>query len=254
MIDIKKAEEEFKNYTSKYNMNESHLYRKVTHTFRVEKICEEIAISLGLNEEEINLAKLIGILHDIARFEQYTIYNTFVDHKSIDHGNLGVEILEKDEHIRKYLETNEYDEIIKKAIYNHNKYSIETNLNEKEELFSKIIRDADKLDIMYQGTCEFWKDNIEDIKKQTISPKVFEQFISEQIIDKRYVQNDLDKVLVNIAFVFDYNFKENYKILKRNNYINKTLNRFNFEKEETKEKMELIRKIANNYIKNKIEN
>ena len=55
-----------------------------------------IASSIGLNEEKINLAKLIGLLHDIARFEQYTRYQTFRDIESIDHGNLGAEILQQD--------------------------------------------------------------------------------------------------------------------------------------------------------------
>ena len=41
---------------------------------------------------------------------------------------------------------DQYDNIIKKAIYNHNKYKIEENLNDVELLHRKIIRDADKLD------------------------------------------------------------------------------------------------------------
>lgn len=96
---------------------------------------KEIAEKLQLNKEDIELATLIGLLHDIARFEQYTKYKTFVDRKSIDHGNLGAEIIEKE--IRKYIETNEYDEIIKKAIKHHNKFAIEEKLTPREELLQK---------------------------------------------------------------------------------------------------------------------
>lgn len=252
MIDIKKAEKEFNNYISKYNMNESNILMKIYHTFRVEEICEKIAISLGLEEEKIRLAKLIGLLHDIARFEQYKRFKTFSDIKSIDHGNFAVEILEKDNYIRKYIETDKYDEIIKKAIYNHNKYSIEANLGKETEMFCKIIRDADKLDIMYLATFELWNEVKESIEKNIISPKVIEQFISKKIINREYVRNDIDRVVVNIAFIFDYNFRENYEIIKKNNYIDKTIDRFNFEKEETRNQIELIRKIANDYIDNQI--
>ena len=254
MIDIKKAEEEFKSYSTNYDMNESHIERKVRHTFRVVGICEKIASSIGINEEKIKLAKLIGLLHDIARFEQYTRYKTYDDLNSIDHANLAVEILRKDDYIRKYIETDQYDEIILKSIEYHNKYAIGNDVNEEEGLFCKIIRDADKLDIMYQATCETWKERINYIEDQEISPKVFEQFIEKQLIDRYNVKNDIDRVVVDIAFIYDYNFKENYKIIKENNYIDKTIERFNFKKDKTKKQMDLIRKIANDYIEEQINN
>ena len=252
MIDIKKAEQEFKNYTSKYDMSQLRLKRKVTHTFRVENICKSIAISLGMNEEEINLAKLIGLLHDIARFEQYTRYKTYDDHKSIDHADFGVEMLEKDNYLRKYVETNKYDSVILKAIQNHNKYSIQENLNEEEKLYCKIIRDADKLDIIYQATCKSWKDNIKDMEKQIVSSKVLEQFFQRQSVNKKDTNYDIDRIVVIVAFIYDLNFKGSYKIIKENNYIDKIINRFNFEKEETRKQIEEIRIIANEDIDNKL--
>lgn len=253
MIDIKKAEEEFKRYSSGYDMNESHIERKVRHTFRVEELCEKIAFSIGMNEEEINLAKLIGLLHDIARFEQYTIYKTYDDHKSIDHGNFGVKILEEKNNIREYIETDKYDNIILKAVEYHNKYSIGKDVNEEEELFCKIIRDADKLDIMYEATCEFWKNEEKIIQKQELNSKVIEQFISKEVIDNRNSTQSIDKIIRIIAFIFDLNFKESFKIIKDNNYIDKIIYRFDYELEKTKNQMEKVRNIANKYINNKLE-
>ena len=46
-----------------------------------------------MSKEDIDLAWLTGLLHDIGRFEQVRRYGTFNDAKSIDHGKLGVEIL-----------------------------------------------------------------------------------------------------------------------------------------------------------------
>lgn len=254
MIDIKKAEEEFKSYSTNYDMNELHIERKVRHTFRVVEICEKIASSIGLNEEKIELAKLIGLLHDIARFEQYTRYKTYDDLKSIDHAELAIEILKKDNYIRKYIQIDKYDNVILKAIKYHNKYSVGNDLNEEERLFCEIIRDADKLDIMYQATCETWEEIIKDIEEQEISPKVYEQFIKNELIDRYNVKNNIDKVVVDIAFIYDYNFKENYKIIKDNKYIDKTVERFNFKKDETRKQIELIKKIANDYIEEQINN
>lgn len=251
MIDIKKAEQEFRNYTSDFDMKESHIERKVRHTFRVEELCEKIAISIGMNEEDINLAKLIGLLHDIGRFKQYTIYSSYADEKTIDHGDFGVEILKKDNYIRKYVETNEYDEIILKAIKNHNKYEIESNLDEKEEMFSKIIRDADKIDIMHEATCEFWKNEEDIINKQQVSTKVMEQFMAKEVVDNKKAKEKIDGVIRTIAFIYDLNFKKSYEIIKENKYIDKIINRFNFENGDTKKQMEEIKKLANEYIDDK---
>ena len=252
MIDIEKAEEEFKIYTSNYNMDESHIVRKVYHTFRVEELCGKIAMSLGLSEEEINVAKIIGLLHDIARFEQYTRYKTYDDFKNIDHGDFGVEILENSSYIRKYIKTEKYDHIILKAIKNHNKYAIGNDVNEREKVFCQIIRDADKLDIIYQATNQMWKDKIEDMEAQVISSKVLQQFLTKQVVDKKYIDYDIDRVVVVFAFIYDFNFNGSYKIIKENDYLDKIIDRFNFKKEETKKQMEEIRKLANEYIENKI--
>ena len=55
MIDIKKAQKEFDNYTKKYDLNNENLNRKYYHTYRVMKLCGDIAKSLNLNEEEIKI-------------------------------------------------------------------------------------------------------------------------------------------------------------------------------------------------------
>jgi len=133
-INIGKAEKNFLKYTENYDLENDNIKRKQQHSLRVMQISTQIAKGLKLSEEEINLATLIGLLHDIARFEQYTQYKTYRDVDSIDHGDYGVQILEKD--MRKYIETDQYDEIIKKAIKNHNKYQIEEGLNKTEEKIS----------------------------------------------------------------------------------------------------------------------
>ncbi|MBO5141416.1 MAG: hypothetical protein J6C46_00165, partial [Clostridia bacterium] len=46
--------------------------------------------------------------------------------------------------ITKFIDTDKYNNVIKKAIENHNKKQIEEGLSDKELLHAKIIRDADK--------------------------------------------------------------------------------------------------------------
>ena len=124
MIDLEKAKNEFINYTNNYDSTNVHIARKIGHTFRVMEWSKKIAESLNLSKEDIDLATLIGLLHDLARFEQRRLYDTFSDSKSVDHGDLAVTILEENEYIRKYIEDNQYDDIIKTAVKNHNKFKM----------------------------------------------------------------------------------------------------------------------------------
>ena len=64
-IDIEKAKQEFIVYTEKYDLQNENIKRKQEHSLRVMQISEKLAKMLGLSKEEIQLATLIGLLHDI---------------------------------------------------------------------------------------------------------------------------------------------------------------------------------------------
>lgn len=249
-MNLEKSIQEFIKYTEKYDLNNENIERKQKHSIRVMKISKEIAEGLNLTQEEVDIATLIGLLHDIARFEQYTKYHTFKDSESVDHGELGVEILNRD--IRKYIETDQYDEIIKLAVKNHNKYKIQEDLNLKQKLFAQIIRDADKIDIFYESVELFWKGRESLVEESTISIEVFKQFLDNTQVKAENKKTPIDDVITIMAFIFDINFKVSFQILKEQDYVNKTLNRYNMHDSETKQKLEEIRKIANLYIEQKI--
>lgn len=252
-IDLEKAKEEFIKYTEQYDLSNDNIERKQKHSLRVMNISEQIAQKINLNKEEIELAALIGLLHDIARFEQYTKYKTFRDVDSIDHGDYGVEILECD--IRKYIKTTQYDEIIKKAIKNHNKYEIENGLSEKEKIFAKIIRDADKIDILYESVEMFWKGNENIIENSTITDDVINQFNNNKQIKRRKdkrTENAINEIISVIAFIFDINFKESFQIIQKEDYINKIIGRYNIKDIYTRGEIEKIKIKANKYIDNHV--
>ena len=252
-IDLEKAKNEFLKYVENYDLEDENIKRKKFHSLRVMEISERIAKSLKLNQEEIELATLIGLLHDIGRFEQYKRYSTFNDLQSIDHGDLGAHILDND--LRKYIETDEYDNIIKTAIKNHNKYKIEEELNNKEEIFAKIIRDADKIDIFFEAYTQFWSGKEKEIEESKISDEVLEEFKKCTSIKKNSstsYYNSVNKVILIIAFAFDINFEISFKILKEEDYINKILSKYDFKDEKTKNAVEEIRNIVNEYIKKQI--
>lgn len=246
MVDINNAQKNFLKYVQNYDLNNENIKRKEQHSLRVMAISKKIAEELKLSEKEIKLATLIGLLHDIGRFEQYTKWKTFSDRISTNHGVLGSKILEENNFIRTFVTENKYDEIIKKAIINHNKYQIDENLNKTELLYSKIIRDADKIDILYEVADGILMKDV-DLRDLCISENYFRQFHSKKTIKIADEQNDLDKLILKIAFIFDLNFECSKKIIKEKKYIERILNRFEFKNEKAINQIREIKTIIKNF-------
>jgi len=244
---MEQAIEEFKKYTNDYLNLSNMCVLKVSHTLRVVDLCGKIAKELNLSTEDIGLAKLCGLLHDIARFEQWKRYQTFVDSKSIDHGDLGVEILKQNNFIRKFNNDESLDDLILTTVKNHNKYKIEEGLTEREKLFCNIVRDADKIDIIYLYTTGEITINVED---DYISDKIYNQIQQKSIIVRLDRKTKADILCTSLGFVFDINYKESFKILKERNYINKEIDIYQNKQinKKLKEQLENIRKIVNDYI------
>ena len=73
-IDYLKAEKAFNKYVKSYDISEEYIYLKYDHTLKVDNLMGELAHMLKLSNDYITLAKIIGLLHDIGRFEQITKY------------------------------------------------------------------------------------------------------------------------------------------------------------------------------------
>lgn len=251
MIEIRKAKQALKKYISNYDSNNDRIRVKIGHIERVAGVAKEIAKSLKLEEEDIKLAELIGLLHDIGRFEQVRRYDTFIDQKSVNHGELGVEILFEQGLIREFVEDTQYDEIIKKSILNHNRNqdAIQTT-NERELLHSKIIRDADKIDIIYMLSFEnketaWGSDNID---KEKISEEIYREFKEEKAICYDQRKTAVDALVSHFAYVFDFNYEYALQIVKEKEYFKKIYERFDFEEKETQEKIDEIYKMVEEFL------
>lgn len=249
MIDIENAKNEFLEHVKKLELDNPRAQTKITHTFRVAKICKNISNNLNLTQEQIQLAELIGILHDIGRFEQYKTCN---QNKKINHGVAGVEVLKNNQYIRKYIDNNKYDNIILTAIYEHNRYELNTELSEEEKLFSKIVRDADKLDIIYEAIYIFWqqKEEMEKIEKEQLSSEMLKDFYLGKLSNINNRKSQIDQILRFSSFIYDINYKCSFEMLKQSDNISKMIDRFNYKILDTKMQMMKVKEIANTYIEN----
>lgn len=94
----------FAEYVRNYDPSDEKIKLKIDHTYRVAGLCQRIAESLGLSEPDVDIAWLLGMLHDIGRFEQIRRFGTFNDAQSVDHAEFGADLLFKEGLIRKFAE------------------------------------------------------------------------------------------------------------------------------------------------------
>lgn len=257
MIDIKKAKKFFKEYIKNYDIENPKIALKVAHIERVSAIAKKTAESLNLSKEDIDLAELIGLLHDIGRFEQIKKYNTFVDSRSENHAKLGVDILFKQGLIRKFIENDKYDKIIELAIINHNKdkKDIDKNVSKEELLQIKLIRDSDKTDILYTlvvgDVKAIWETDNMSLEK--ITDEIYNEFMKKNSITYKNRKTSADLLVGHFTYAFDFNFDYGLKIIYDNNYYEKLYNRFNFKDEITKERFKNIYEKVSDYIRKRVE-
>jgi len=119
---------------------------KEYHSLRVCQNASLICGSEQLPDDELYLAMTIALFHDIGRFEQFQKYRTFKDSESENHALLSVNIL-KSEKVLSSL-TSEEQEMIFTAISHHNAKKLPQNLNRECLFHCRLVRDADKLDIL----------------------------------------------------------------------------------------------------------
>jgi putative nucleotidyltransferase with HDIG domain len=184
-----------------------------------------IGKSLELDIHMLCLTETAGLLHDIGRFEQYNRFKTFADSVSVNHAELGVRILEKNKVLIRYPE-NDQNSILKAILY-HNRGTLPSNENDDIIFLTKIIRDADKLDI--------WRVFIEHNKlprdqqhsavdldlpdTETFSEKALADLMARKIVDYRHIVSKNDFALMRLGWVYDINFNHTYQEIARRDYL-----------------------------------
>lgn len=255
MIDIEKARCSFNRFLDRYRGQDILGFQlKVAHTYHVVENSKDIAAKLGLSDEDIALAELIALLHDIGRFEEINYTGRF-DSAGFDHASYGVKLLFDDDLIRSFIADSRYDEIINNAIGNHSRLAVQDGLDDRSLLHARIIRDADKLDnfrVKKEESVEaIFPGRInrkEDIENSTLSDRVYAAVVSKKCVDIHDRVTPLDDWVCVLAFVFDLNFKISYEIVKKYEYINVLIDRFAYNDVETRERMEEIRNIMNDFV------
>ena len=202
---------EFDKFVKSFDMNDDNIKRKYNHSYRVKKLCE----TLTKDKKKKKISSVIGLLHDYGRFYQWTKYKTFKDKKSIDHADYAVKELFDNNQIEKFYHGKKYYKVISEAIKYHNKYLVPDDVEDK--IMCEMIRDADKLDILYMYTI----GELVLSEEGNISKKVKNEFFKHNMLKHEYVNTEIDVSINVLSLVYDLNINESFKYLKDNKIMDK---------------------------------
>ncbi len=221
----------FENYVNRFYSADpdfqSNIELKRDHSKRVWQNAADLGRSLSLEENDQLLIETAGLLHDIGRFEQFERYGTFSDKKSEDHGSLGVKVL-KEKGALVELDEQEREEVYT-AIEWHNKKEVPSDLDSRRALFTRLLRDADKLDIWRVVTDYYCRSNggenntlqLDLPDKPQISRQNIDDLLNGRMADLGNLHTLNDFKLLQIGWVYDLNFQRSYEILMERGYLNK---------------------------------
>ncbi len=255
-MNFEQAKQAFESYLDGYDREDEKVYLKIVHTYGVVDCSEEIARTMGLNEEDIFLAKIIALLHDIGRFEQLRLYDSF-EPNVFDHAQYGADILFEEGRIREFLREEKWDEIIDVAIRHHSAFRLPEISDQRTLLHAKLIRDADKLDncrVKLEERAEVLLGgaSAKEAGRQEISPKVWEACLNERSVLSEDRRTNLDYWISYIAYFFDIYFEETLQIIHERSYVEKIVERIPCENFISNERMQELKKHVIEYIINRV--
>ncbi len=120
---------------------------KIRHTLRVLGHARSLCDSLELAPLLRRSVLLAALFHDVGRFPQFKAWRTFRDADSTNHGHLGARVLRDQAVLRG--EDPKVRRLATLGVALHNRYALPEALPETPRLLTNIVRDADKLDILY---------------------------------------------------------------------------------------------------------
>ena len=219
----------FSEYCRSFDSDDEDVQRNNTlkeeHTYHVCSNILKIGLGESLDDEEMRIAEAVALLHDVGRFEQYRQYQTFRDSISVNHAELGAQVIEDHEILAPLFPRDR--SIISNAVGSHNAYAIPKTLPDETRFFLKMVRDADKLDI--------WRVFIEYFSlpeqerataaglglpdRRRCSSNVLEHISSGKMVRLSTVKTLNDFKLMQLSWVYDLNFNTSFRILSERESI-----------------------------------
>ena len=230
------------------------LVLKKEHSLRVLEETNLLAAKLDLVGDKLCIAQINAILHDVGRFEQFRKYKTFADFRSFDHAALSVRTIHKSRLFADYgLYACLFKSWVLRPIAFHNRLILPENESDDVVYFTRLLRDADKIDILRIITSMLKDDEIKGAvlldlpEDEGISEDVFETVMAGKPVRYSSMKNLNDFRAVQLGWVFDIYFSESLRRIVDLGFV-KTL----FEVLPKGEKHSLLEYRISTYIKERL--
>lgn len=198
---------------------------KHEHSKNVAQIADRISEFVMPSEDQRQLTRIAALYHDIGRYEQFQKYGTFNDYTSEDHGTLGAQIIEENKFFDE-LSAEDRDNLLE-VIKNHNKKSIALHLSAAATIICNVVRDADKIDILYLLASHYQTGKYDPILSLGLpdvpshNPLIINDLMSATPCDFHLMQSLNDFKLLNLSWVYDINFAVSYALLYQQKSLEK---------------------------------
>lgn len=238
----------FEEYIKKINMNNQWNKAKYFHSLKSMDLASSIANSLNIfTEEELVVIELIALFHDLADFEQSS--HNYLDNPTEDNTMRTIEILFDEGLIRKITEDRTYDNLIKLAIYCHNKEGLPKNIEEKTIQICNIMKDVHKLEEMRMTISYPYIDNRINEYPSSV---VYNEFKTFKTLNNKISDNNADNILIILSNLFSLNNKVSYQIVLEGKYIEKIIDSLVVDNRDIAKFFKQLEVVLNNYIKRKL--
>jgi hypothetical protein len=161
----------------------------------------------------------------VGRFPQYQQYKTFDDSNSVNHAALSARVLLEHQVLGRLHQRDR--DIIIRAVTLHNVFSLPHGLDEESLLFTRLIRDADKLDIL-RVVIEYFKQE-PGTRAEAValglpdapgySDEVLSCLHGERMAQKSMLTTQNDFKLLQLTWLYDINFTGSLRMVVTRNYI-----------------------------------
>lgn len=157
---------------------------------------------------------------------QFAKYRTFKDSQSGNHADLGLVILKEQQVLEKLTVTER--NTINTAIKNHNKRQISRSVSRDDLMYCRLIRDADKLDILeiivnyYESPESAPHAAYEDYtKNNSYSLKMIDAILNGEPISYADVQTTTEMKLVRMSWVLDMTYPYSFQVVENKAFIDR---------------------------------
>lgn len=187
---------------------------KRIHSARVGVNAALIAAGLRLEEGEASLARAAGLLHDAGRFNQYARFGTFRDEDSLDHGAESRRVLEA-EAAGLSVDAEGFGRLLAAVQYHNRKQEdLPTGLSPSEDSLLKLVRDADKIDILESLVVSAEEDGFKSLHamvpfiklEKTLTPGVLEAVARGETLSIKNLFTLADIMVMAAGWFYDLNF------------------------------------------------